>query len=120
MVPDSPHAHTPEPGLPGGQLRAALRRGGLRWTVEPELGGDVRPRHGPLDVYGPHGMSRGRGRCGLHPSPHHLRRRVGCGGVGIWYKHRHFLPGRVPLGRGGGPEDRVKRELARGTVFPGA
>lgn len=53
-------------------------------------------------------MSRGRGRCGLHPSPHHLRQRGGCGGVGIWYKHWHSLPGTGPLGRSGRPEDGVR------------
>lgn len=31
----------------------------------------------------------------------------GCGGVGIWYKHRRSLPGTGPLGRGGRPEDGV-------------
>lgn len=52
-------------------------------------------------------MSRGRGWCGLHPSPHHLRQSGGCGGVGIWYKYRHSLPGTGHLGRGGRPEDGV-------------
>lgn len=52
-------------------------------------------------------MSRGWGRCGLYPAPHHLRQRGECGGVGIWYKHRHSLPGTGPLGRGDRPEDGV-------------
>lgn len=45
---------------------------------------------------------------------------MGYGGVGTWYKYRRFLPGTIPLGRAGGPEDGVKYELTRGTVFPGA
>lgn len=49
------------------------------------------------------------------------KERVGCGGLGIWYKHRRFLPEESPLRRGsGGAEDGVKCEPARGTVFPGA
>ena len=43
---------------------------------------------------------------------------MGRGGAGIWYKHGpHSLPGTVPLGRGAGPNDRVKRELAGGPGF---
>lgn len=41
-------------------------------------------------------------------------------GVGMWYKHGHFLPGTVLHGRGGGSEEGVKCELAGGTVSPGA
>uniref|UniRef100_A0A2I3T1H2 Kelch like family member 18 n=1 Tax=Pan troglodytes TaxID=9598 RepID=A0A2I3T1H2_PANTR len=41
VVPDCPHAHTQEPGLPGGQLWAPLRCWGLRRTVKPKLSGDV-------------------------------------------------------------------------------
>ena len=41
----------------------------------------------------------------------------GCGGVGIWYKHRRSLPGTGPLGRGGRPEDGVNVSSLEGRLF---
>lgn len=45
--------------------------------------------------------------------------KVGCGGVGIWYKYRYFFSGIVFFRRGSGLEERVKCEFVGGIVFLG-